>query len=319
MFRDVKIEPVPQASRREAMRFVAAGGAGGSLAEARAQALDRLVRDGTGGSAGMWWARRRRRCLAAAIVMERPGRTGMLFRCDVDAPGVDAEALAAVVRRVSEEAMDGGLAMVQAFVRLNERQDVPMLSAAGYVFLAELVYMQLELMTDTENTDTRHAAAWTVRNYDQFDQTQLASLIAATYVGSRDCPSLCGVRELPDVLASHRASGGFRPEFWWVFDSGRTTAGCILVNAATSADDGVEVVYTGVRPEFRGRGLGAAMLQHAVRQTARQGAVEMKLAVDNGNNYAKDIYRREGFEETDRRLAYVMVRGAKNHVKVDNL
>ena len=112
-----------------------------------------------------------------------------------------------------------------------------------------------------------------------------------------------------------RAGGGFRPRSWWVFDGGSVPAGCVLVNTASGGRDVVEVVYAGVRPEFRGRGLGAAMLRHAVTQTAAQGAVEMRLAVDSQNRYAMDIYRRQGFEETGRRLAYMMAPSPENHAK----
>lgn len=298
MRRKIKIQPVAARNREHAIRFVAAGSRQDAAALARAAAL-RTAADkaGTGGTA-IWWARRRGRCVAAAMVIDRPGRTGMLFRSPTDAPGVEARALADVERAVTEEALGRGMVLVQAFVPADAQGDREVLEAAGFEFLVQLVYMRLSLSDRpaAQPTGPRLRA----RRYGEYEESELAELIAATYEGSLDCPPLCGVRRMEDVLAAHKDSGVFRPQSWWVFDCDGRTAGCALVNGGRGASSAVELVYLGVRPSFRGRGLGRRMLAHAVGEASGSGAAAMKLAVDARNTYAMGMYEAAGFREVDR-------------------
>jgi GNAT superfamily N-acetyltransferase len=130
-------------------------------------------------------------------------------------------------------------------------------------------------------------------------------VIAGTYEESLDCPVLCGLRELSDVLASHRASGVFSPETWWIaYISGRA-AGCVLVNGSGTGAEDMDLVYMGVVRDFRGRGLGRAMVRRAAGWARRHRRAALTVAVDALNVYAKAIYDRQGFRQTVRRLAYM--------------
>ena len=57
----------------------------------------------------------------------------------------------------------------------------------------------------------------------------------------------------------------------------------------------VELVYMGLVPESRGRGLGRRVLEAAIDQARRCGASQMILAVDRNNVPARTLYGRAGF------------------------
>lgn len=303
----MKIQRVPPNRRREALQFVVAGAGRDEAAAARLEAFY-VAAEGAGHQAAhLWWARRRGRCLAAAMVLARPGRTGMLFRPSAHAPGVDTEALAAVIHRAAEAAL-AGLYMVQAFVSPGAHDDLAVLEAAGLGLLVELVNLRLDLPVLFPPDGAEASWAWSCRGYEKFDDSELGEVISATYAGSLDCPALCGLRPMADVLAAHKTSGVFRPQSWWVFDLDGQPAGCILVNGVASSPDLMEVVYLGVCPPFRGKGLGRRMLRYAIERVTQDGAAAVKLATDSRNIYARRIYDEAGFCQTDQVLVMARMR-----------
>ena len=248
----------------------------------------------------LWWARRWRRCVASALVLSTPGGTGMVFYSPADAPGVDAGALPELVRRITDDALAGGATFVQAMLEPTDRVNAPVARAAGFQVLAELVYLERDLTA----TPPAPQGGLTWRRYGEFDDKQLIRVIAATYEGSLDCPDLCGVRAMEEVIAAHKNSGIFRPESWWIAENGGEAVGCILVNdVATGAK--ADVVYVGVAPPWRGRGFGREMIEHASAATAERGLHAIALAADARNAPATRIYEAAGFHETARRVAYV--------------
>lgn len=63
--------------------------------------------------------------------------------------------------------------------------------------------------------------------------------------------------------------------------------------AATTAD---------LDPVARGIGLGRALLAFAIAEAERLGVRMLHLEVEPGNDRAHDLYRRNGFAESGRRL-----------------
>jgi ribosomal protein S18 acetylase RimI-like enzyme len=64
------------------------------------------------------------------------------------------------------------------------------------------------------------------------------------------------------------------------------------------------VVYLGVVPASRQRGIGRALVMRAVRDTANLGLPQIGLAVDVANTPAMRLYEKMGFREIRQRLAY---------------
>jgi len=301
----LRIEPVKPSQRHRALGFIAAGAPLDRPGKARAEALTRAVESSNVKATRVWWARKWRRCLAAAAVLESSGRAGTLMFSPLWAPGVDAEVLVSVIRAVSRDALAGGLALIQTIHHSSSEPEIDAVHAAGYHHLADMSYLRLRLPSSPPTWDD---ANLTWYDYDQLSQEELGRLIEATYEGTQDCPELCGTREIGDVIASHKNTGVFCPQTWWTVKRDGEPAGCILVNESRDRRD-AQVVYIGVVPTCRRAGIGRAMLRRAQAASIQKGLKAMTLAADTMNDRAMGLYRSEGFAETDRKAAYVMLRG----------
>lgn len=305
MSRRWNIQPVPQSKRTAAIRFVAGGRGGAFLSGKRTDAISRMVEAHDPEKVTLRWARSWRKTLAAALILESPGRTGMLFHSPADAPGVDPDALTELVRSASEDVLSGGASLVQALVGRNTGSDIPVLEQAGFQRLAELVYMRLSLGKIPASPSVRkRRAELTWKDATQIDDALMGQVVARTYEGSLDCPLLSGRREMSDVLAGHKSSGEFSPRTWWVPFRGEQPVGCILTNDFPSLRSS-EVVYLGVLPECRGTGIASAMVYHAAMAACERGRQYLTLAVDSSNVYAMEVYQKSGFIRVDVREAFV--------------
>jgi ribosomal protein S18 acetylase RimI-like enzyme len=319
MFGRTHIEPVPPDQRSAAARFLVAGAtpvgslqrpapadaAGGEALESRVSGMEAMIDSRRPEDIRFWQARRWSRRVAAAMIVQNPGRTGFLFFSPPTAPGVDAAALTDLIRALSQEAIRQGLTLTQSLVSPDLHGEIEVLRSAGYELLADLIYMRLDLAREVPD-EARCDLTW--RSYGEFSEAELAEVIVATYKGSLDCPRLSGVRLPQDVIQGHKASGIFCPPSWWLVCRDGQPAGCILVNGCSTAG-AAEVVYMGVVPACRGQGVSRAMLRHAVRFAREHQLVALTLAVDARNTYAMRVYQEEGFRPTDRRLAYAMIKG----------
>jgi ribosomal protein S18 acetylase RimI-like enzyme len=243
------------------------------------------------------------------MVVANPGRAGMLFYSWPTLPGVDRLALGHVIREVSCHTLQQNLHFIQVLLdgQASTNDDAAVLVACGYEFLAELIYMSLDLIAP----QAQLAAPQQENDYHwksmlEMTQDDLASVIARTYEHSLDCPNLSGRRQMCDIIASHKASGIYNPRCWWFPYVGDSPAGCILVSDYPSLNS-ADVVYLGVVPEFRGRSLARIMLRRAERLAWQRGLSSMTLAVDSANKYAIKAYQAEGFVQTYRRLGYAMM------------
>ena len=142
--------------------------------------------------------------------------------------------------------------------------------------------------------------------YNAATHDAFSHLLVASYKNSLDCPELTGLRTPDDVIASHQAAGEFNPLLWQIARISGQDAGCILLSRMLHAPM-AELVYVGVRREWRRRGIGKLLLRRALEQTVRIGATEITTVVDARNEPARQLYARFGFSETARRDAYILV------------
>jgi ribosomal-protein-alanine N-acetyltransferase len=71
-----------------------------------------------------------------------------------------------------------------------------------------------------------------------------------------------------------------------------------------AVEDEGHIMNLAVHPNFRGRGLGAAVLGTLLERTRREGLAAFTLEVRASNTAALRLYRRAGFLEEGRRRAY---------------
>jgi mycothiol synthase len=88
----------------------------------------------------------------------------------------------------------------------------------------------------------------------------------------------------------------FDPKLWWVAMDGDTPAG-VMYGWSESFEykDTAEIEILGVVPEYRGRGLGLAMLHHAFGEFHKRGISKCLLGVDGSSlTGATRLYERAG-------------------------
>ena len=139
-------------------------------------------------------------------------------------------------------------------------------------------------------------------------EMEFRAVLQATYTGSLDMPELEGTRGLDDILDGHRAAGLFIPERWRVGRiRGEPEAAAVLLMAEIPGRDAWEVIYLGLTPAARGRGLGRDVLRHGL-ELAREYTTRLELAVDLRNTPAVR-YRSTGFTARDRRTVHLALLG----------
>ncbi len=139
------------------------------------------------------------------------------------------------------------------------------------------------------------------------DPRRLGELLSRTYENSQDCPQLNGVRHSTDVLDGYREQGAFAPERWFFVQRAGRDVGALILTVHPDSGNW-ELVYMGLVPEARGDGLGRQILEFAMWQAGLGGADRLVLAVDEANQYAREMYERAGFVAWDYRTVYARLR-----------
>jgi ribosomal-protein-alanine N-acetyltransferase len=83
----------------------------------------------------------------------------------------------------------------------------------------------------------------------------------------------------------------------------------LLLNRSPASNT-IELVYLGLAPAARGRGLGRQLLRHGLHLLGRREERAITLAVDEQNDPALALYRGEGFRRVLRRIALIRPLGA---------
>ena len=172
----------------------------------------------------------------------------------------------------------------------------------GLVPLTTLLYMERSLTRTCECPEPREGVElipWT----ESMDET-LGCILDASYQDTLDCPGLCGLRQTEDIILGHKTCGRQDPGGWLLARVDGAYAGTILVNHSRN-DDNVELVYLGLAPAVRGRGLGTFLLQTILARYSGSSFRRMTLAVDTKNLPAIRIYEALGFRGTGNRNAYI--------------
>src|SRR5690606_15135527 len=176
---------------------------------------------------------------------------------------------------------------------------------AGFRKVGDLAYLKRPMAGLPEPDPTPWPAGIEVRSIqDPADRPLLLAALERTYQNTLDCPELCGLRETADVLDSHRSTGVFDPRRWWIVLLNGEPHGCALFSHCPDHNS-VELVYLGLSPALRSRGLGTRVLSHGLSSLRGIAAEKVTCAVDLRNTPAQRLYARFGFREFGRRIAMV--------------
>ena len=291
------------------------GGRGGRrlLSAAATHGLDVSLMWGVVDHAGRT-PRVRQVCLA----VPGAGRTAMVLLSGPDpGSGPDAQQLADRVACVEAACRflgpERGVRLAQALPEPGEGWAVGALGGAGFVRVGELAYLRRPLPGESVTTvPDPWPPRVAVRNIGQVgdaaspgpDRGAVIGAMDRSYVDTLDCPELCGLRETSDVLDSHRATGHWNPDLWWIVELDGRPAGCLLLSHCPEQSS-VELVYLGLAPELRGRGVAHRLLTTALPRLAGLGATHVACAVDTRNAPALKLYESLGFVEVTSRIGMV--------------
>ncbi|MFG0283733.1 MAG: GNAT family N-acetyltransferase [Phycisphaerales bacterium JB039] len=254
----------------------------------------------------------------AALAVLGAGRTAMLFVSrpadGADHPEARAESVRAACAGLQQR-FGQRVVIAQGLPEPSEPWAERAFRDAGFLHVGNLAYLSRPLRAvDAATASQAHwppgVAVRPLRTLARGseDRRQLAEAMERSYQSTLDCPELCGLRETEDVIDSHQATGRWTGSMWRLVTLRGQPEGCILLNPSP-AHRSVELVYIGLGPALRGRGLGLRLLQDAIGAAAarrkRDGADTITCAVDRRNAPALRLYQRLGFREVSARLAFV--------------
>lgn len=236
------------------------------------------------------------------------GGSAMLFISGPDGPrsGGHAERVAVIRDACLESGRRHGPLVAQALPEPDEAWAIRALIDAGFLRIGDLAYLRCEIGGRTSIPPATGMQLINPQNVERGSEGRrlLAEALEASYTDTLDCPELCGMRSTDDVIDSHRASGRWDPDLWWILMERGAPRGCMLLSG-TPGLDAIELVYLGLAPETRGRGLGRKLLELGTTSAALRGYGAMTCAVDLRNTPALRLYERSGFRAFSRRVALV--------------
>lgn len=263
----------------------------------------------------LWVARRGDELLVTLLLVPAAGRTAMVFMSQLRAE--TAPALAPLVGVACGAIDPTRTRLVQAILDPWQETEFRCLTQAGFAPLATLIYMTKTLTGASPDSPPErspsvsseaspHLSAdlemvrWSAVNRPWFEQGILES-----YRETLDCPGLLGLRSIDDILAGHMSSGVFHPDLWIALLHQRKAVGVMLLSVVPTKR-AAELVYLGLAPEWRGKGLGRQLVrlgEHLIRQ---RGAASFMLAVDDRNTPAMKLYRSLDFFPHARKKAMIL-------------
>ena len=248
---------------------------------------------------------RNRRVVGTGLIAIVPGRTALVWpsRCSSD---VAAHVKFEVAREMNRVLDSANVGFGQCLMSPDHGED-DVLVAIGLRHALDLQHLRLT-MTAGATDDVMATAAESVRlttvAYTASDFDRFACVLEATYAGSADSPEIAGLRSADDALEGHQSAGVFRDDLSSIVRVDGRDAGLILI--ADHGDDPnlagcrtAELLYIGLIPEVRGRGLGKRFLRHTLRELQQAGFGSISVAVDTRNLYAIRLYRDLGFVSCD--------------------
>jgi ribosomal protein S18 acetylase RimI-like enzyme len=209
--------------------------------------------------------------------------------------------------------------VVQALVKDVHSAEAQLLTAAGFQHAADLEYLVSLANVFPASPPTGELK---FRAYTEHEHAHFAALVERTYVDSQDCPAAAGLRAIDDVLAGYRGSAVFEsakenpaqwsaqgnpaqwsaqgnPAQWIIASNDGADVGCLII-ADEPDHNQSELMYIGVVPEARSRGLGLSLVRYAQWMTRTAGRSRLVLAVDAANDPAIAMYTAAGFITWDR-------------------
>lgn len=280
------------------------GATGGPLGKAAAQRFIASAQAQNIELSRFWITRqpRGKRVLSAALLAPSSGGTGMLFTSS-PRNAEESRALGETIEAVC--ANPEGVRLAQSLLEPEQPAIRRVVSSLGFTHVGNLTYMRRDWKPlPVEQSAYTLPQGVEMSSWRLGDDEDLKTALERTYVDTLDCPELCGLRTMQDVLESHRGAGRWRPELWWILRHEGRPEGVVLINEFPEQGHS-ELVYLGLGPELRGHGLGGVALRRGMRALRECACRDVTCAVDERNSPAMALYRAHGFVPFAQRVALV--------------
>jgi mycothiol synthase len=248
--------------------------------------------------ARLWVANLDNQLTWAILPVLSPGRTLLLFAPADYLSEQQASAASVLTQKILAHYADAQLAQV-LFDPADQRV-IELYAKLDFVRLAELIYLQS--MPRKGYAFPPLPPEMSLASYSEQTHALFSAAIQQTYAESLDCPGLSDMRNMEDVLVGHKAAGEFDPQSWFVLLEHDIPVGVALLNLLP-ANQNMELVYLGVVPAARHRGVGQFLFRHALAVTARSPFPRLNFAVDAANRPALNLYYRHGMERIGSKIA----------------
>jgi ribosomal protein S18 acetylase RimI-like enzyme len=142
----------------------------------------------------------------------------------------------------------------------------------------------------------KEARPLTLQPLGAFSQAEQINLLAAVGHDSLDSVPLRDVLSVNELLAGFHQQDLKAPQHWYAVHYQDALIGVLLL-APRPLLNRWELMLMGLIPEWRGVGLGRALLNSALALAQQAGIQEVMLAVDEVNIPAKRFYQQAGFRQ----------------------
>ncbi len=247
----------------------------------------------------LWVVEQRGRIVWSLLPVLNPGRTALLLSAHGGGGLRQGRAAGALIQQVCAYCAGKGSQMAQVLLDPHERSARQLYESCGFSLMAELEYLQMLVRRPAVPT-LPVGMGWVT--YSPAEHPRFAQTVLETYEESLDCPGLNGMRSIDDILAGHQAAGEFDPSLWFLLEEAGRILGMLLLSP-TPRSDSIELVYLGLCPASRGRGLGDLLMRQAIWMTMRTGRSRLTLAVDAANPPALNLYYRHGLHRICSKVA----------------
>ncbi len=208
------------------------------------------------------------------------------------------------------------LAFIQAQLDLPTTSEHIYLNA-GFSNLCTLSIMKAPVTTSkTLKTIAPPKANISWLDYSTHTESYFIDTILQTYVNTLDCPEVTDLRSGKDIITSHKYSGKFSPSTWKILQIDGKNAGITLINESEEDPSMCELIYMGIIPQARGKGLGKILLRKSFELAESIDKKSIRLAVDTRNIPAINLYQNFDFKEIKRQKVLILINDKKTTPKI---
>jgi ribosomal protein S18 acetylase RimI-like enzyme len=219
---------------------------------------------------------------------------GALYSPDEAVVRGDAAQIPALLAEIESRAREEALPQIHFVIPEWDEATWRGYEAAGFRLSTEV--LQMEVVLDQAPERPNFPAGVVVREYTNDDSRRVHELLDAAYLGWDETY----VRMPHGDWVTWMTGDGFDPTCWWLAERDGELAGVCL----TWKEGWVKDIA--VSDEWRGKGLGKALLLHALGEHYRRGTPLVGLKVDGINpTGAVQLYERVGFKTAKRLRVYV--------------